>query len=328
MCQAISIWFLYKFYFKNCVLCYFCYIQDLRTMWKITIFKLAYYVITEYNPIMLLKRKIYSSLLKWKEKEGKTALLVEGARRVGKSTIAEEFAKNEYKSYIIIDFSKCTSVVKNAFLEQMSHLDVFFQIMSIEYGVELVERNTLFIFDEVQLFPKAREAIKHLVADGRFDYLETGSLISIRENVENILIPSEEESVKMHPLDFEEFAWALGQEKLVDYIAMDIKSPLNKYEQTVCRSIDIGKISESIEFIMSCGVEYEFRTTVVRSQLDILDFENIGKTLKGAKRYYLQKFRSDITLNPDFSKEQTYTDMEFEKIQSILKSYIYEVLIR
>lgn len=120
----------------------------------------------------------------------------------------------------------------------------------------------------------------------------------------------------------------LVNEKLVDYIAMDIKSPLNKYEQTVCRSIDIGKISESIEFIMSCGVEYEFRTTVVRSQLDILDFENIGKTLKGAKRYYLQKFRSDITLNPDFSKEQTYTDMEFEKIQGILKSYIDEVLIR
>ena len=120
----------------------------------------------------------------------------------------------------------------------------------------------------------------------------------------------------------------LVNEKLVDYIAMDIKSPLNKYEQTVCRSIDIGKISESIEFIMSCGVEYEFRTTVVRSQLDILDFENIGKILKGAKRYYLQKFRSDITLNPNFSKEQTYTDMEFEKIQSILKSYIDEVLIR
>ena len=120
----------------------------------------------------------------------------------------------------------------------------------------------------------------------------------------------------------------LVNEKLVDYIAMDIKSPLNKYEQTVCRSIDIGKISESIEFIMSCGVEYEFRTTVVRSQLDILDFENIGKILKGAKRYYLQKFKSDITLNPDFSQEQTYTDMEFEKIQSILKSYIDEVLIR
>ena len=207
-------------------------------MWKITIFKLAYYVITEYNPIMLLKRKIYSSLLKWKEKEGKTALLVEGARRVGKSTIAEEFAKNEYKSYIIIDFSKCTSVVKNAFLEQMSHLDVFFQIMSIEYGVELVERNTLFIFDEVQLFPKAREAIKHLVADGRFDYLETGSLISIRENVENILIPSEEESVKMHPLDFEEFAWALGQEKLVDYIKQcfaEGRELIREFHQTAMR---------------------------------------------------------------------------------------------
>lgn len=167
---------------------------------------------------MMLERKIYSSLLEWKNRNGRTALLIEGARRVGKSTVAEEFARKEYKSYILIDFSKCSGAVKDAFINQMSHLEVFFQIMSIEYGVDLFERDTLFIFDEVQLFPKAREAIKHLVADGRFDYLETGSLISIRENVRGILIPSEEESVRMYPLDFEEFAWALGQRKLVEYI--------------------------------------------------------------------------------------------------------------
>lgn len=121
---------------------------------------------------------------------------------------------------------------------------------------------------------------------------------------------------------------SLVDEKLVDYIAMDIKSPLNKYEQTVCRRIDTAKISESIEFIMSCGVDYEFRTTVVRSQLDILDFENIGKTLKGAKRYYLQKFRADITLNPDFSQEQTYSDKEFEHIIKILSNYVQSVFLR
>ena len=109
---------------------------------------------------------------------------------------------------------------------------------------------------------------------------------------------------------------------------MDIKSPLNKYEQTVCRRIDIGKISESIEFIMSCGVEYEFRTTVVRSQLDILDFENIGKTLKGAKRYYLQKFVNSTTLDPSFKDCTTYSDTEFEQIKNLLDIYIENVYIR
>ena len=120
----------------------------------------------------------------------------------------------------------------------------------------------------------------------------------------------------------------LVNDRLVDYIAMDIKSPLSKYEQTVCRKIDIEKIKDSINFIMSCGVDYEFRTTVVQSQLNYNDFENIGQTLKGAKRYYLQKFRPDITLNPEFSKEKTYTDNEFNRIRDSLTNYIEEVFVR
>lgn len=167
---------------------------------------------------MIFDRKIYRKLLDWKAGNGQTALLIEGARRVGKSTIVEEFAKKEYKSYILIDFSKCPNVVKESFLNNLSSLGDFFQILSISYSTDLYERESLIIFDEVQLFPKAREAIKHLVKDGRFDYIETGSLISIRENVKDILIPSEEESVKMFPMDFEEFCWALGEARLINYI--------------------------------------------------------------------------------------------------------------
>lgn len=167
---------------------------------------------------MIFNRKIYKKLLEWKAKNGQTALLIEGARRVGKSTIVEEFAKNEYKSYILINFSSCPKEIKEAFYNNLSSLGIFFQILSISYSTDLYERESLIIFDEVQLFPKAREAVKHLVKDGRFDYIETGSLISIRENVKNILIPSEEESIKMYPMDFEEFGWALGETNLINYI--------------------------------------------------------------------------------------------------------------
>ena len=151
---------------------------------------------------MIFKRKIYSKLLEWKEKsKGSRALLVEGARRIGKSTIVEEFAKNEYKTYILINFNECDEVVKNAFKTKIRKLDEFFSIISVEYGVTLYNRESIIIFDEVQMFPKAREAIKSLVKDGRFDYIETGSLISIQENVKDITIPSEESSIKMYPLD-------------------------------------------------------------------------------------------------------------------------------
>ena len=167
----------------------------------------------------MFKRKIYNKLVKWKnETLGTKAILIEGARRIGKSTIVEEFAKNNYKSYILIDFSKATKSVKDAFNNLLNNLDSLFMVLSLEFNTHLHTRESLIIFDEVQTFPKAREAIKHLVKDGRYDYIETGSLISIKENVKDILIPSEEQSITMHPMDFEEFACALKEDMLIDYI--------------------------------------------------------------------------------------------------------------
>lgn len=164
---------------------------------------------------MIFKRKIYDKLLKWKENsKGESALLIEGARRIGKSTIVEEFAKNEYKSYILIDFSVAGEEVKSLF-EDLRDLDFFFIRLQSIYDTFLYYRESLIIFDEVQLCPKARQAIKHLVKDGRYDYIETGSLISIRQNTKDILIPSEEEKVKMFPLDFEEFLDAIGDKTTI-----------------------------------------------------------------------------------------------------------------
>lgn len=180
---------------------------------------------------MKIERKIYKKLLDWKKNSnGKTALLIEGARRVGKSTITKLFGENEYKSYILIDFNYAPKEVKDNFLENLTNLDIFFQNLSLIYNKPLYTRNTLFIFDEVQGFPKARESIKYLVADGRFDYIETGSLISIKENVKDITLPSEEEKIKMYPCDFEEFATTLGENILLDYIKQcwNKKQPLEQ----------------------------------------------------------------------------------------------------
>lgn len=159
---------------------------------------------------MYFKRKAYQKLLGWKEKYAdKYAVMIEGARRVGKSTIAENFAQNEYKSYILIDFSKASANILECF-DDMGNLNVFFLRIQAETGTTLYEHESLIIFDEVQLFPKARQAIKHLVADGRYSYLETGSLISIRKNVKDILIPSEEMKIQVFPMDYEEFCDATG----------------------------------------------------------------------------------------------------------------------
>lgn len=168
---------------------------------------------------MVLKRKIYDKLLLWKKEcNGKKAILVEGARRIGKSTICEEFGKKEYKSYILIDFAVCPEEVKDYFNRYIDDLDTFFMLISTAYGIKLFNRESLIIFDEVQRFPRAREAVKYLVADGRYDYIETGSLISIKENVKDIVIPSEERHLKMYPLDFEEFCLALEEEQMIPYI--------------------------------------------------------------------------------------------------------------
>lgn len=163
-------------------------------------------------PQRTFKRKIYDKILEWKkENDGTSALLIEGARRVGKSTIVEQFAQNEYESYILIDFNKAPLAIKSLF-EDIMDLDYLFMVLQQTYHKTLVRRKSVIIFDEVQKCPSARQAIKYLVQDGRYDYIETGSLISIKKSTENITIPSEEDCIRMYPMDYEEFRWALGDE--------------------------------------------------------------------------------------------------------------------
>ncbi len=166
-----------------------------------------------------MRRKIYDDLVKWKRNSnGKTALLIDGARRTGKSYIANYFAKENYKSYILLDFNRVPEEIKKLFDLYLDDLDSLFLYLSNYYNVKLYERDSLIIFDEVQLYPRARSAIKYLVEDGRYDYIETGLLVSIKENVSDILIPSEEQHLKMYPMDFEEFLWAMGNNNLMDLI--------------------------------------------------------------------------------------------------------------
>ena len=167
---------------------------------------------------MIFRRKIYDKLLEWKnQSDGSSALLVEGARRVGKSSIVEEFARREYGSYVMVDFNRPKEGVVDAIEKHPDDLDGLFNLLMVSYGKVLAPRKSLIVFDEVQRCPKARQLIKYLVADGRYDYIETGSLISIKKNVKDITIPSEEESVGMFPMDFEEFCWALGDSVSVDF---------------------------------------------------------------------------------------------------------------
>ena len=169
---------------------------------------------------MYMKRKIYNKLLDWKNQwRGKTAILIDGARRVGKSYIALEFAKNEYRSHLLIDFNNTSPQIIELFERNLSDLDVFFRNLRLLTGVKLYPQESVVIFDEVQQYPKARAAIKYLVADGRYDYIETGSLMSINRNVKDIVIPSEEEHLDLNPMDFEEFLWAVDEYGFMDYIA-------------------------------------------------------------------------------------------------------------
>lgn len=169
---------------------------------------------------MIFQRKVYEKLLKWKElSAGSSAALLEGARRIGKTTIVEEFAKNEYDDYMLLDFARENEDIRRNFIENMDDLDNFFRNLFLLKGKSLEGKNCVLIFDEIQLFPQARQAIKYLVADGRYEYIETGSLISIRKNVKNILIPSEEYRIRMYPMDFEEYLWALGDKVTVPIIA-------------------------------------------------------------------------------------------------------------
>lgn len=188
---------------------------------------------------MIFKRKLYDKMLEWKQqRNGSTALLIKGARRVGKSTLVEEFAKKEYKSYILIDFSEKNKKI-DALFDDISNLDYFFLHLQQETSIQLYERQSVIIFDEVQLQPLARQAIKHLVKDGRYDYIETGSLLTLKRNVKDILIPSEETRLTMYPMDFDEFLWATGKEAGTKFIKMfyDKKLPLGASHRNTLRDL-------------------------------------------------------------------------------------------
>lgn len=227
---------------------------------------------------MIFKRKIYDKMKEWKTlSNGKSALLLEGARRIGKSTIAEEFAQNEYKDYIILDFAKEGKEIKTNFEDNIGDLNNFFRNLFLLKGKMLPERDSVIIFDEVQLFPKARQAIKYLVADGRYDYIETGSLISIKRNVKDILIPSEEYKLKMYPMDFEEFLWAKGDNVTASAIreAFKAKKPLGepihrKIMQTFRTYMAVGGMPQAVAAFID-GETYEQIDFIKRNILSLYE---------------------------------------------------------
>ena len=238
---------------------------------------------------MELERTIYPKLQDWKARsQGRTALLIEGARRIGKSTIAERFGRENYRSFIIIDFAIASKTIRDNFNNNLADLDRFFQTISLEYGVRLYPRESLIVFDEVQKFPRAREAIKYLVADGRYDFLETGSLISIRENVDDIVIPSEEERIKMYPLTFPEFLAAAGESPLEEYIRDCYQSriPLEdrfhkKATHLVREYMLVGGMPQSVVAYFSGGCDF-FASDQEKRRILELYRDDIKKA---AKRY-------------------------------------------
>jgi len=227
-----------------------------------------------------MKRKIYSKLLEWKNKRhGETAVLIEGARRIGKSYIVEEFARNEYDSYLLIDFNKAENIVSEWFDNYLCDLDTLLTNLQIHYGVRLTPHNSVVIFDEVQLCPRARSAIKYLVADGRFDYIETGSLISIKKNVKDIVIPSEEEALPMYPMDFEEFLWAMGNDMLMPFIGecFEKRQPLGGLHR---KALDYFRTYMIVGGMPQAVLKY----------IETKDFEEVDRV----KRSILQVYKNDI----------------------------------
>lgn len=227
---------------------------------------------------MLFERKIYHKLKEWKElSHGQTALLLEGARRIGKSTIVETFAQNEYEDYLILDFAQESKEIKKNFEDNIGDLDTFFRNLFLLKGKTLSNGNCVIIFDEVQLFPTARQAIKYLVKDGRFDYMETGSLISIKKNVQHILIPSEEYRLKMYPMDFEEFLWAKKDNVTMSVIrdAFTRKKPLGdpihrKIMQIFRTYIAVGGMPQAVQAFVD-GKSYQEIDFIKRSILSLYD---------------------------------------------------------
>ena len=253
-----------------------------------------------------MKRKIYNKLLEWKqESNGEYALLIDGARRVGKSYIVRQFAEKEYRSCVILDFNLVSKSIKDLFENDLDNLDRFFMYLSNYTGKTLYTRDTLIVFDEVQQYPKARAAIKYLVKDGRYDYIETGSLISIKKNVEGIVIPSEEEHIKMFPMDFEEFLWAMGEEMLMPFIkdCFERKKPLGQLMHR--RAMDYFRL-----YMIVGGMPQ-----AVEKYVETRDFAKVDKL----KRRILDLYRSDIS---KYAKGyDTKVKSIFEEIPSQLQKH-------
>jgi predicted AAA+ superfamily ATPase len=236
----------------------------------------------------MLKRKAKQRLLKWKqEAKGRTALLIEGARRVGKSTLVQEFGASEYESHILIDFTSAPDDVLDYFRDHRDNLDAFFMYLSAYYRTPLHERNSLIVFDEVQAFPKAREFIKQLVADGRYDFIETGSLVSIKKNVKDILIPSEERAMRLNPFDFEEFLWAMEEEPLAKVIR-------NSFAERAPMPVSLHRKAMRLfrEYMLIGGMPQ-----VLQDYAQNRDFEAADEI----KRDIIMLYRNDIAKHADTS---------------------------
>ena len=272
----------------------------------------------------MFKRKIYDKLLEWKtESDGRTALLIEGARRVGKSTVVEEFAKNEYESYILIDFSRASKAVKELF-EDISDLDYLFLQLQLQYKVDLHERRSLIIFDEVQQCPLARQAIKALVADHRYDYVETGSLISIKRNVKDILIPSEERKISMYPMDHEEFLWAVEDTTTIPLLkkVFDSGKPVGaQIHRKLMRDFRLYMLVGGMPQAVNEYIETNNFRKVDQIKRDILnlyedDFKKIDPTGKLSSLFDA----IPAQLNKNASRYQVSSVLNGERAENILES--------
>ena len=272
----------------------------------------------------MFRRKIYDKLLEWKtESDGRTALLIEGARRVGKSTVVEEFAKNEYESYILIDFSRASKAVKELF-EDISDLDYLFLQLQLQYKVDLHERRSLIIFDEVQQCPLARQAIKALVADHRYDYVETGSLISIKRNVKDILIPSEERKISMYPMDHEEFLWTVGDTTTIPLLkkVFDSGKPVGaQIHRKLMRDFRLYMLVGGMPQAVNEYIETNNFRKVDQIKRDILnlyedDFKKIDPTGKLSSLFDA----IPAQLNKNASRYQVSSVLNGERAENILES--------
>lgn len=271
----------------------------------------------------MFKRKIYNKFLEWKKSsDGKTALLVEGARRIGKSTVVEAFAKNEYESYILIDFSTASKSVRELF-EDISDLDYLFLQLQLQYKADLQERKSLIIFDEVQLCPHARQAIKSLVKDHRYDYMETGSLISIRKNVKDILIPSEERKISMYPMDYEEFLWAIGDNTTTQLLhkCFEAGKPLgDAVNRKLLRDFRLYMLIGGMPQAVNEYIQTNNFRKVDEIKRDILNlYEDDFKKIDSTGRIAMLFDAIPAQLNRNASRYQVSSVLEHERADSILE---------